>query len=174
MLFRSAPIQCKAGQSWDWDGVKFAIISPQLDPFLSDNDNSCVLQIQAQQGSALLTGDIEATAESWLVSTYGNKLKSDVLIAPHHGSQTSSSSSFLKAARPNAILIPAGYRNPFGHPHDEVLQRYRQMNTPWLNSSNEGALQVTFNHRLDIESWRATGGRYWNFLGTRRKAKGEN
>jgi competence protein ComEC len=170
-LRRYAPIQCKAGQSWDWDGVKFAIISPQLDPFLSDNDNSCVLQIQAQQGSALLTGDIEATAESWLVSTYGNKLKSDVLIAPHHGSQTSSSSSFLKAVRPNAILIPAGYRNPFGHPHDEVLQRYRHMNTPWLNSSNEGALQVTFNHRLNIESWRVAEGKYWNFLGERRKAK---
>jgi competence protein ComEC len=170
-LRQYSPIQCKAGQSWDWDGVKFSVLSPQTQTFLSDNDNSCVLQIQAQHSSVLLTGDIEATAESWLVSTYGNNLKSDLLVAPHHGSQTSSSSSFLKAVRPNVVLIPAGYRNPFGHPHDEVLQRYRHMNIPWFNSSNEGALQVTFNRRLDIESWRATEGQYWNFLGTRRKAK---
>ena len=173
-LGRHDPIQCKAGQSWDWDGVKFAVISPQLEPFLSDNDNSCVLQIQTKQGSVLLTGDIEAMAEPWLVNTYGDKLKADILVAPHHGSQTSSSPAFLHAVQPSAILIPAGYRNQFGHPHDEVLQRYQRLKFDWFNSANEGAIQVTFDHHLNIQSWRDAEGRYWNYLGTRPKTKGKN
>jgi competence protein ComEC len=167
------PSHCKAGQSWIWDGVTFAILSPQLDPFLSDNDNSCVLQIRAQQGSVLLTGDIEETAESALVNNYGDKLKADVLIAPHHGSQTSSSLPFLAAARPNVILIPAGYHNSFGHPHKQVLQRYRRLHIDWLNSANEGTLQATFDKQLRIQSWRATEGRYWNNVGARQKAQGD-
>ena len=155
-LSRHDPKQCESGQSWDWDGIKFDIISPQLGTFVSDNDNSCVLQIQAKQSSALLTGDIEAMAESWLVSTYGGKLKADVLIAPHHGSHTSSSAPFLNVVKPSVILIPAGYRNQFGHPHEEVLQRYRQFKFAWLDSANEGALHVSFDNGLNIESWRRT------------------
>ncbi len=170
-LGQYTPIRCKAGQSWIWDNVRFSIISPRLNHFLSDNDNSCVLQIQASQGTALLTGDIEAMAESWLVDTYGDKLKSDVLIAPHHGSQTSSTSLFLNAIQPDAILIPAGYRNQFGHPHEEVLGRYQRLKINWFNSSVDGAIQVTFNNQLNIESWRKAEGRYWNYSSTRHPAQ---
>jgi competence protein ComEC len=129
-LNQYSPIQCKSGQSWVWDEVKFSIISPQIDNFISDNDNSCVLQIQAKQQSALITGDIEAMVESWLVNTYGDKLKADILVAPHHGSQTSSTLAFLKAVEPKSIVIPAGYRNQFGHPHEDVLLRYQRLNIP--------------------------------------------
>jgi competence protein ComEC len=157
------PTQCQAGQSWTWDKVKFSIISPQIGNNSSENDNSCVLQIQAPQGTALLTGDIEAIAESRLLETYGNKLKADVLVAPHHGSQTSSTNAFLKAVHPNIILIPAGYRNQFGHPHGEVIKRYQQLNATWLNSADEGAIQVTLDSHLGVESWREVEGQYWNY-----------
>jgi competence protein ComEC len=121
------PIRCKAGQSWTWDLVKFSILSPKPANLFSDNDNSCVLQIQAQHGTALFTGDIEEAAESWLVETYQDELKADVQISPHHGSQTSSKSAFLTAVQPNTVLIPAGYRNQFGYPHQDILQRYRDL-----------------------------------------------
>lgn len=172
-LSQYSPGRCKSGQSWSWDDVKFSILSPQIGNLLSDNDNSCVLQIQAQQGTTLLTGDIEAAAESWLVDTYKDKLKADVLVAPHHGSQTSSTLAFLKAVQPSVILIPAGYRNQFGHPHEEVLKRYRDMNINWFNSSDDGAIQIAFDKGIKVESWRVAEGRYWNYyLGARQKARG--
>ena len=155
--------QCKAGQSWSWDKVRFTILSPKLGNLLSDNDNSCVLQIQAEQGTALLSGDIEAEAESWLVEIYGDNLKSDVLIAPHHGSQTSSTTKFLNAVKPSVILIPAGYRNQFGHPHQDVIQRYRDLPVKWLNSAEEGAIQIITDKQLELETWREAEGRYWNY-----------
>jgi competence protein ComEC len=163
LLEQYSPTQCKAGQSWVWDKVTFSIISPQIGTNSSENDNSCVLQIHTQQGTALLTGDIEATAESWLVETYEDKLKADVLIAPHHGSQTSSTSAFLKAVKPSVILIPAGYRNQFGHPHETVIARYRDLHIKWFNSAEDGAIQLTFDKAMPIESWRVSEGKYWNY-----------
>lgn len=170
-LSQYSPGQCEAGKSWTWDNVNFTILSPRLNSFPSENDNSCVLQIQAYQGTALLTGDIETAAEDWLVESYGNQLKSDVLIAPHHGSQTSSSPAFLMAVKPSVILIPAGYRNQFGHPHEEIVQRYHDLPTKWFNSADDGALQIATDKALKIESWRKSEGRYWNSLGEKQKAQ---
>ena len=122
----SSPVSCLSGQSWQWDGVNFLILSPKTEPFASGNDNSCVLMITAVSGKILLTGDIEATAENWLVDTYGEQLQANVLVAPHHGSKTSSTNDFLQQVRAEYVLIPAGYRNRFGFPHQEVLDRYKK------------------------------------------------
>ena len=163
LLELHSPTRCKAGQSWSWDSVTFTILSPPPDHFLSENDNSCVLKIQAQQGIVLLTGDIEAEAESWLVETYQDKLKADVLVAPHHGSQTSSTSTFLQAVKPDIVLIPAGYRNQFSHPHEEVLRRYQDLQAKWFNSANDGAIQLIFDKDMQVETWRVAEGKYWNY-----------
>jgi len=122
-----------------------------------------VLKIQSKHGTALLTGDIEAAAESWLVETYGEALKADVLVAPHHGSKTSSTSGFLQAVQPGYVLIPAGYRNQFGHPHKDVLTRYRQVHALWLNSADSGAIVVNVkNNVLAVRGMRQTESKYWN------------
>jgi len=157
------PVQCIAGQSWIWDSVLFTILSPDGQTN-SDNNNSCVLQVQSAHGTALLTGDIEAQAEEWLVTTYGNRLKAEVLIAPHHGSKTSSTRAFLQTVQAKTILIPSGYRNQFGHPHDDVLTRYRDFNADWLNSADSGAITVSVKHGAwRIQAQRQTGSHYWNF-----------
>jgi competence protein ComEC len=131
--------------------------------FVSGNDNSCVLKIESKHGAVLLTGDIEAAAESWLVETYGEGLKADVLVAPHHGSKTSSTTGFLQAVHPNYVLIPVGYRNQFGHPHKDVLARYRQANAKWLNSADSGAIDVNIkNDAVVVQGMRQTESRYWN------------
>ena len=157
-----SPVMCEAGQSWTWDKVRFTLLSPQH-AFVSENDNSCVLKIQSEQGNVLLTGDIEALAESWLVETYGNNLKANVLIAPHHGSKTSSTPKFLQAIQPEYVLIPSGYRNQFGHPHRDVLARYKQIKAKWLNSAESGAITI----KVEDGSWavqpmRDTESKYWN------------
>ncbi len=157
-----SPVMCATGQSWIWDKVRFTLLSPQQ-PFVSENDNSCVLKIQSEQGSVLLTGDIEALAESWLVETYGNNLKANVLIAPHHGSKTSSTSGFLQAIQPEYVLIPAGYRNQFGHPHRDVLLRYEQINAKCFNSADSGAITVSEKVGLwEVQPMRDTESKYWN------------
>ncbi|MGZ4970551.1 MAG: DNA internalization-related competence protein ComEC/Rec2 [Methylobacter sp.] len=162
MLSEYAPIQCTAGQSWLWDDVKFTVLSPQQ-AFVSDNDNSCVLKIQSAHSTVLLTGDIEAGAESWLIKTYGQALKADVLVAPHHGSKTSSTVGFLQAIQPDYVLIPAGYRNQFGHPHRDVLARYRQVDALWLNNADSGAIVVEVkNNALIVKGIRESESKYWN------------
>lgn len=164
LLANHSPILCMAGQSWNWDQVEFTVLSPPKASFASENDNSCVLKIRSNHGTLLLTGDIEAEAESWLVSEYREKVKADVLIAPHHGSKSSSTVAFLQSVQPSKIFIPAGYRNQFGHPHKESLSRYKAINAQCLNTAGSGAISVNENDGLWIvSSQREAENRYWNY-----------
>jgi competence protein ComEC len=157
-------IPCQAGQEWNWDGVDFRMLGP-LVPAETDNDNSCVLRVSGVGGSVLLTGDIEAEAERRLVQSYGDGLASDVLLAPHHGSKTSSTRGFLEAVRPGHALIPAGYLNRFGFPHPAVLRRYAEFWIKALNTAEAGAVTVAVSQPpggMRIDSFRQEQRRYWN------------
>lgn len=153
---------CLAGQSWEWDQVRFTILSPPETAFANENDNSCVLRVETDWHSFLLTGDIEQNAETWLAEQYGEQLHSSVLIAPHHGSKTSSSFAFLQQVNPQLVAIPAGHFNRFHFPHKPVLARYRQLELPWLNSAEQGAISMrSTESELLIESERVKRKRYW-------------
>lgn len=154
---------CQAGQQWRWDGVTFSLLSPPVGQTLgSENNRSCVLLIESRQFRFLLPGDIEQEAENWLIEQYGENLRVDVLIAPHHGSKTSSSDGFLQQLAPGYILIPAGYRNRFGFPHTVVLQRYQRREIDWLTTAAAGAIIMQTNKkRLIITASRIKAGRYW-------------
>jgi len=154
---------CRAGQKWEWDQVKFEIIFPAVDIFKGENNNSCVLKVNSKYKGVLLTGDIEKQAESWLVNQHGSWLKSDVLIAPHHGSKTSSTLAFLKAVDPDIILIPAGYKNRFSFPHKQVIKRYTTLNKMWMNTADQGAIVIQIKEqKMNIRSMRDNNGRYWH------------
>lgn len=119
--------RCQAGQEWTWDGVRFSVLHPgpaDQAPPLKPNQVSCVLRVQAGGRVALLAGDIERGEEARLVRDQGDALAADLLLAPHHGSKTSSTPGFLAAVRPRIAVFQAGYRNRFGHPAGEVLRRY--------------------------------------------------
>jgi competence protein ComEC len=159
---------CEPGKQWQWDGVKFIVLAP-LSPYFNDgNNNSCVIQVIAGNHRLLLTGDIESAAESRLVEEYGESLASNVLVAPHHGSKTSSSSSFLDAVQPDLVLIAAGYRNQYGFPHRNVIKRYQSNNISTFNTAHSGALSVTigehrgFDGLLSVSKYRHQSKRYWN------------
>lgn len=126
--------RCSAGQSWDWDGVRFEVLRPAAGDYertLKANAMSCVLRVSSAPNGALagrsvlLTGDIEREQEAALLAGGAEALRSDVLIVPHHGSKTSSTVAFLAAVQPRVAVFQAGYRNRFGHPAPEVLERYR-------------------------------------------------
>jgi len=90
-------------------------------------------------------------------------LRVDVLVAPHHGSHSSSSAALIEAAAPRWVSIQAGYRNHFGHPHAEVLRRYREHGVAIVRSDEDGAVQWRLGaDRASVVRWRRDRARYWN------------
>jgi len=153
---------CRAGQQWQWDGVLIKMLSPDNSPFESENDNSCVLKVESARHSFLLTGDIERDAERYLVDKYGDALNSQVLIAPHHGSKTSSTDPFLTSVAADWVLIPAGYMNRFRFPHPSVLQRYRKYGITWLSIADQGAIFAKSDAEgLHVDTARHQYRKYW-------------
>jgi len=157
---RSRP--CRAGERWEWDGVAFAFLHPAAgDP--GRNDASCVLRIQAGEQVLLLTGDIERAAERRLVRRFGEGLRADVLIVPHHGSKSSSTAAFLDAVRPRWALFPLGYRNRFRFPAGEVLERYRRREIRTLFTARDGAIGLRLGSSpLEPVGWRHARRHYWH------------
>ena len=134
--------RCEAGQSWQWDGVHFDMLQPVAATYATaakSNAKSCVLRVSGASGSALLPGDIERGQEAQLVASRGDSLHSDVLIAPHHGSRTSSTAAFLDAVQPRVVVFQAGYRNRFGHPAPDVVARYAAHGIRAVDSPSCGA-----------------------------------
>ncbi len=156
---------CLAGERWQWDGVSFEFLHPQPadynDVSAKDNDRSCVLRVVSPYGSVLLPGDIEKRTESRLFRASGN-LRTDVLLAPHHGSRTSSTPEFVQAVAPAITVFSVGYRNRFGHPHPAISARYRQAGSRTLRTDLSGALLIGMNPAgIDVQGWREVDRKYW-------------
>jgi len=165
-------VRCFAGQYWVWDGVTFEVLHPQLgsyeDSTMKDNNRSCVIKVSNASGSLLLAGDIEKDIESRLVDQYAETLKSDVLVAPHHGSKTSSSADFIAAVLPRHVIFTSGYLNRFKHPVPKVVERYQAAESAIYRSDYHGALMIETDsraresHKIEISSWRHVNKRYWH------------
>ena len=162
--------RCQDGESWSWDGVQFEILHPAPGNNGSvkktrDNDLSCVLRISIGEHSILLAGDIEKNSEMRLLRQHAGKLFTSLLVAPHHGSKSSSSLDFVAATLPDYAVFTAGYRNRFGHPKEEVLQRYADSGAELLRSDEDGAILVEMNaQNLRVERYRKTQRRYWTHV----------
>jgi competence protein ComEC len=158
--------RCEAGHGWDWDGVRFDVLHPAADDYVTarkSNAMSCVLRITNGQRTALLTGDIEQAQEAALLGN-GSPLQADVLLVPHHGSKTSSSAAFLDAVAPRFALVQSGYRNRFGHPAPPVLERYQERQIQVLDSPHCGAMFWDSARADEVLCQRELGRRYWQHL----------
>lgn len=156
--------KCQSGDDWSWDGVRFEVMQADAITWRNENNRSCVLRISNGQHSVLLTGDIEVEAEAFLVGRYGVGLKSDVLLAPHHGSLTSSGEDFIEAVAPGQVIFSSGYRNRFGHPHEKVVARYQRRGIAMLNTAESGAIRLYSDNEtrnLQLEKYRQSFRRYW-------------
>jgi len=159
-------ISCYAGQSWEWDGVRFNLLHPDFSSYrnekLKTNARGCVLKITSAFGSALLPADIEKPSEQELLERAWQQLNSDVLIAPHHGSKTSSTEIFLRRVQPKTVIFTVGYRNPFGHPKAEVVRRYEMLGSKIYRSDLDGAVTFDFDSRgVTARPYRPEYRRYW-------------
>ncbi len=153
-----APRRCAAGESWQWDGVRFEFLHPAA-PAARRNDASCVLRVSTAGGSMLLTGDIERAAERELIE---RNPKADILLVPHHGSRTSSTAPFIAAVAPRWAIVPVGHRSRFGHPNAEVLERYRAAGVRVVRTDQDGAVSILLDKdSVSLTGERALRGRYW-------------
>lgn len=134
---------CEQGQHWSVDGVEFTYLWPPSGYAGTGNNASCVLLVNTAKARVLLTGDIEGSVEQRLAAQLAKPI--DVIEAPHHGSATSTTHALLNAAQAQLGVIAAGYRNPYGMPHPEVLKRMRCWGIRVYDLGRVGALTL----RLD-------------------------
>jgi competence protein ComEC len=164
---------CRAGQQWEWDGVRFTLLHPP-DARWRGNDGSCVLRIRVGSGAdarhALLTGDIEASAEWRLVAEHGADLAADVVVVPHHGSRSSSTAAFVDAVSPRFAVFATGFRNRWGLPHPQVEARWQDRGASTADTAVTGALTVTLvpGRAPRVSAHRHRRQRYWMINSERR------
>jgi len=153
---------CVQGDSWQWDEVAFEVLHPGPGAGGDRNNDSCVLMVHSGPTRLLIPGDIEKPAELELVKDYGERLQANYLVAPHHGSRTSSSREFLAAVRPQWILVPAGHLNRYHHPSARVTRRYAGSGIAWLVTGEVGAIEIdTASTDTRPSGFRIMHARYW-------------
>lgn len=158
---------CHREKAWNWDGVNIEFLSNgsiSQNSHQEGNNASCVLRISNGRFTALLPGDIEKGRELELVKHYRHGLRSDILIVPHHGSQTSSTSPFIRAVNPSHAVVTAGYLNRFNHPHPEVMARYRRFNINLINTSDAGMVSFVVPQAGELQGpllYRQSTPRFW-------------
>lgn len=121
------------------DGVQIDTLFPFESIYGSveyaNNNFSLVQKVSFGSTSVLLTGDIEHETEQALLE-HGVNISADVLKIPHHGSKSSSSASFIEAVHPEKAVFTVGSKNRFGHPHDEIIEKYTKMGIPFWNTQD--------------------------------------
>ncbi|MHC1759165.1 MAG: ComEC/Rec2 family competence protein [Negativicutes bacterium] len=125
--------------------IKLKILAPDKS-LLKDSDtnnSSMVAKLVYDQFSMMLTGDAEKESEAIMVRKFGKDLKSHVLKAAHHGSNSSSSPEFLRAVAPEAVVISLAANNDFHHPHPSTIEKYKKANMKIFRTDTDGTVQIT-------------------------------
>jgi competence protein ComEC len=156
------PKPCVRGQYWRWDGVDFQILHPRS-AIGRGNNHSCVLLIASGEQRILIAADIERPAEQALL-TINAQLSATILVAPHHGSLTSSSPAFVAAVNPEHVLFSVGYRNRWGFPKPAILQRYLSHGAKAWDTVHHGAITFRLGQGPllgEPETFRQHNHHYW-------------
>lgn len=125
------------------DGVVLDTVWPSSTFLGSSNNRSIVVRALYNDSAILYTGDIEEKAEIAILKT-GADIRSDVLKVAHHGSRTSSSTGFVLSVRPSLALLSVGKDNRFGHPHADIVERYRMLGIPKKTTADSGMISLEF------------------------------
>jgi competence protein ComEC len=159
--------RCETGTAWRWNDVRFRILHPGSARRWSENDASCVLLVETEHAAILLPGDIERRAEDHLARMAGLPVV-DLVIAPHHGSRSSSSLPFVVATRPHYVVFSSGHLNRWGFPDAGVVTRWREAGACPLVTARTGALVFETNEEGALElirRQRIDGRRSWTEAG---------
>lgn len=151
---------CRKGITWQLGDVKLSFLSPVVIS-ANDNEDSCVLLLEAYGKQILLTGDIGMDTELALLAQINKPI--DILLLPHHGSRYSSSNELLAMAQSGLAINSAGFMNRFKHPHPDVIARLELNNIKLLNTAEQGMISVFIDKTgvISTESYREKYWRYW-------------
>ncbi len=170
-LVASKKQRCVQGKKWQWDGIDFIFLSPAAEDLTEGeagkrNNKSCVLRVSSINGSVLFTGDIEQKAEKKLLKRYAGQLNSSILIAPHHGSKTSSSAALLAEVSPEISIFSVGYKNKYQFPNKQVMARYKAMDGEQWQTDKSGALMISISRKGErqVEAYREKTKKYWHHM----------
>jgi len=154
--------QCDKDLDWKWDGVEFKVLSPfNINPYLGNN-SSCVIRVISQNGSLLLTGDIEDPIEYRLTHHLTDEIKSDVMLVPHHGSRTSSSQEFIGLVNPNIAINSSGFANQFNHPHPKIKKQYLDKGIEFFDTQTKGMIELLFvNDGIKVMQYSEINHHFW-------------
>ncbi|MEZ9697783.1 DNA internalization-related competence protein ComEC/Rec2 [Vibrio sp. 10N.261.46.E12] len=141
---------CIIGENWSWQDIVFEVLWPPKQVKRAYNPHSCVVKISdpSTDFSMLLTGDIELVSE-WLLARDGEQLRSDVMLVPHHGSDSSSIKPFIEAVSPQLAIASLAKGNQWGMPSESVVERYQDAGSTWLDTGESGQITIT----LSEEGW---------------------
>ena len=146
-------VKISRGDVLNFGDAKIEVVFPENSDEISDNNHSVVLRIIYGEQKFLLTGDIEKEAEKELLQN-PDLLQADLIKAAHHGSRTSSTAGFINAVQANIVIIPVGKTSPFGHPHTEVLERWKNAGAKILTTGERGTISIsTDGNDLQIETF---------------------
>ncbi|MEM6405394.1 MAG: MBL fold metallo-hydrolase, partial [Pseudomonadota bacterium] len=160
---RIAAEPCQAGQNWRWDGVTFQILHPAHPRPAVSNNASCVLSIRNAAGSTLLTGDIQASVERRLAPVLAESGPWSLVVAPHHGSRSSSSPALVQATRPQQVVYAVGALNHYGFPKPDVMARWQAVGAQNWRTDQSGALSWLFAETMQgPDVYRQAQQRYWH------------
>ena len=157
-------LSCQQGEYLSWRGLTVEFLWPDVKTSnftqLTTNDSSCVIRISDEHNSVLLTGDISSKIERKIAHL--TQLDVDIVIAPHHGSKTSSSNALINAVSPEIAVFSSGYLNHWRMPHHEVLARYQRRGIKTLNTAEEGMITFSFdNSGYQISRFRQQHWPFW-------------
>ncbi|MDO3387152.1 DNA internalization-related competence protein ComEC/Rec2 [Gilvimarinus sp. SDUM040013] len=127
---------------------------------LTGNNASCVVLVRWRSKQILLPGDIENPLEAALARELGSI---DWIVAPHHGSRSSSTAVLLDKLQPAHVIFSTGFNNRHNHPHPDVVARYEQNGAQSYNTATDGAVQIIGNKHGELvaQRWRHRDRRYW-------------
>ncbi|KXF81959.1 DNA internalization-related competence protein ComEC/Rec2 [Enterovibrio coralii] len=151
---KAAYLACVKGERWTWQGLEFEVLHPNRLVERARNEDSCVVRVSDGLHSVLLTGDLPEKGEMELLQDDA-KVSSTVLLVPHHGSKSSSSSDFLTAVNPDVAIASAGRYTPWNLPNKAVVERYRELGIAWYDTIESGQISVHFSDR----GWRLSSQR---------------
>ena len=145
---------CRKGREWSWQALTFTMLWP-MDGHDDSNDTSCVVRVSDSHHSALFTGDISKTVEYQLL--YADALQTvDVVIAPHHGSRTSSSAAFVRALAPTYVVFTHALWHRWTFPDPEVVARYVDTGATMVSTALQGYSLFEFlpNNTIRLRTFR--------------------
>nr|WP_319555844.1 DNA internalization-related competence protein ComEC/Rec2 [uncultured Vibrio sp.] len=141
---------CVNGDHWKWQQLDIEVLWPPKIVTRAYNPHSCVFRLRDPDSdfSMLFTGDIESISE-WILLRGPEKLRSDVMLVPHHGSKTSSNSRFINAVDPILAIASLAKNNQWGMPAETVVTSYRNAGALWLDTGDSGQITI----RVNKDNW---------------------